>query len=107
MTKIDNMNEQIGFADFFERGLELLEQRVGKFSQEPDCIGEKDALFVRQNEAARGRIQRRKKFVLSYEIGASEQIQERGLASIGVADHSGDRPLMSLATCALARARTA
>jgi hypothetical protein len=75
MTQIDNMNEQIGFAYFFERGLERLDQCVGKFSQEPHCIGEKDALFVRQNEAARGRIKRREKFVLSYDICAGEQIQ--------------------------------
>src|SRR4029453_5968546 len=107
MTKTDNMNEQIGFPHFFERGLERLDQRVGKFSQEPDCIGEKDALFVRQNEAARGRIKCRKKFVPSNDIRASEQVQQRGLTSIRIPNHCGDRPLMSFASFALDSARFA
>src|SRR5438132_1158677 len=107
MTKVDNMNEQIGFAYFFERGLERLDQRVGKFSQEPHCIGEKDALFVRQNKAARGRIKRRKKSIFGNDIRAGEQIQQRGLASIRITNHRGDRPLMSFAPFALDRARLA
>src|SRR5439155_14499005 len=101
MTKIDNMNEQIGFAHFFERGLERLDQRVRKFSQESDRIGEQDPLFVRQNEATRGRIKRRKKFVFGNDIRAGEQVQQRGLASIRIPDHCGDRPLMSFAAFAL------
>src|SRR6266705_3979413 len=42
MTKIDNMDEQIGFAHFFERRLKRFDLCVRKFSQESNGVGEKD-----------------------------------------------------------------
>ena len=101
------MNEQIAFADLFERGLKRFDQRVGKLSQEADRVSQKNSLFVRQHQAARSRIQRGEKFVLGYNAGARQQIQQRRFSSVGVSDHSGDRPLMSFATFALYRARFA
>ena len=101
MTKIDNMNEQIGFAHFFERRLERFDQSMGKFSQETDRIGKKDPLFVRQNKTSRRRIERGKKFVFGNDIRAGEQIQQRRLASVRLTDHCGDRPLMTFAAFTL------
>src|SRR5882757_4422952 len=101
MTKIDNMNEQIGFAHFFERRLERFDQRVGKFPQESHRVGEKEALFVGQNETASGGIERGKKSVFGNDIRAGEEIQQRGFASVRITNDCGDRPLMALTTLTL------
>src|SRR5438128_9902958 len=95
MTKIDNMNEQIGFTHFFERRFKRFDQRMGKFSQETDRIGEKYTLFVRQNETSRSRVERGEKFVFGNDIRAGEQIQQGRLASIRIPYHCGDGPLMT------------
>ena len=85
----------------------------GSLRKKSDRVGEQHALLVRQNEAARGRIERGEKSVFRDDVRAGEQIQQRRFAGIGVTDHGRDRPLMAFpslraglrASCARLRAR--
>ena len=74
VTHVRNMDEQIRFAYFFKRRLKGFDQSMGKFSQETHRIGEQDSLFIRQNEATRGRIERGKKLILCHNVGPGEKI---------------------------------
>ena len=101
MAQVDDVNEKIGLDHFLERSLERLDQSVRQFSQKPDRIGQEHALFVRQKQTARRRIERREKFVLGQHAGAGEQIEQGRFAGVGIANDRGDRPLMTLPPLAL------
>ena len=92
---------KIGFAYFFQRGLKRFDQRVRKFAQKSDGVGEEHALLVRQSEAARRRIERGEESVFRHDVRARQQIQQCRFPSIGVADNGRDRPLMTLPSLAL------
>ena len=47
MTKIDNVNEEIGLAHFFQRRFKGFDQCVRKLSQKSHRVGEQHPLFVR------------------------------------------------------------
>src|SRR6516162_4524565 len=95
------MNEQIGFADFFQCRLEGFNERMRKLSQKTDRIREQDPLFVRQSKAARCRIECGKKFVLGYHVCSRKQIQQSRFPGVRIADHSSNWPLMALSPLSL------
>ena len=107
MAQIGNVDKQIGFADFFQCRFERFNQCVRKFSQKAHSVRKQDALFVRQNEAARRRIQRGKKLVLSQQVCSGEQIQQRRFAGVRVTDHRSDWPLVTFAALSLDSTRFA
>ncbi len=76
----------------------------GRFAQKTDRVGQQDSLFVRQNQAAGRRIERREESVLRENARAGEQIEQGRFAGVGVADDGGHRPLMPLSALALHRA---
>src|SRR4029079_19536125 len=93
MTEIDDVNEQIGFAHFFERRLERFDQRVLQSAGECDRGGQRDALAVWQGEAARRRIEGGEKLVFGNDVGTGQQVEEGRFAGVRVTDDGGDRPL--------------
>src|SRR5882757_11300586 len=95
------MNEQISFANFFQCRLERFNQRVRKFAEEPDSVREQDPLFVRQNKAARRRIQRGEKFVLRYHVRSRKKIQQSRFPRVRITDYCSDRPLMAFSPLSL------
>src|SRR5205085_11740907 len=102
--KIDNVNEQVGFAYLLAPRFKRFNQGVWQFSQKSNRVGEQETLFVWQHETARRRIERREQFVFRNKVRARQQIQERRFPRVGVTDNRCDRPLMSLATLSLDRA---
>jgi hypothetical protein len=95
------VDQQIGFTDFLERRLKRLDQHVRQIAQETDGVREQHPLFVRQGEAAGSRIECGEQPIYRENIRAGEQIEQRGLAGVRVADHRRDWPLMTAPTFAL------
>ena len=67
-----------------------------QLAQKTDGIGEKDALLVRQSKASSCRVERREEFVFREHPGAGKEVEQGGLAGIGVTNHCGNWPLISL-----------
>src|SRR5205807_9897222 len=74
MTQINHVNEQIRFVYFLQRSFEGFDQSMRQVAQKSDGVGEQHALFVRQSETARGRIEGGEKFIDSEDISSSHQV---------------------------------
>jgi len=104
MADVDDMEEEIGFDDFLEGGLEGFDEAVGKLADESDGVAEEDVLVGGEAEATGGGIESGEEFILGEHGGAGEGVKEGGLAGIGVADNGGEGPLVALAAVALGQA---
>ena len=57
-----------------------------QLANETDGVGDHDLGIARQHDAAHGRIERREQLVGDVGICASQRVEQRGLAGVGVAD---------------------
>jgi len=133
VARVDHVQEEIGLADFVERGAEARDEMVRELADEADGVGEKQTggpgdretrtgrapsgLPVRrssrlQRHFPRQRIQRRKQPVLHHDLAisrsrriarAQKRAKDRALAGVRVADQR--RAERTLATLALDLAR--
>ena len=82
------MNQEICNNGLLQSGVKGLHQLVGQSANEPNGIGQQQRLFVRQRHLASGCVQGGKELVLDEHISPGEPPQQRGFASVGVADDS-------------------
>ena len=76
VAEVDDVDQQVGGFQFFKRGFEGFDDRGGQFPDEADRIGEKDLQLVRQDELARGRIERGEEFVLGEDAGLGQPVEQ-------------------------------
>jgi hypothetical protein len=101
VADVDDVEEEVGFDDFLEGGLERLDEAVRELPDEPDGVAEEDVLVGGQPEAPGGGIERGEEFVLGEDAGAREAVEEGGLSGVRVADDGREGPLVALASVAL------
>ena len=80
-----NMDEEIGFGDLIESGLEAFDELGREFADESDGVGEEEG-EVANNDLADGGVEGGEKFVFGEDIALSQKIEEGGLADVSVAD---------------------
>ena len=107
MADVHDVQQQVRLHDFFQRGLERLDQAVRQFADETDRVGQQHVLVRRQPQPARGRVERGEQHVLGQHVRAGERVEQGGFAGVGVADDGGQRPVVALAAGALGRALAA
>ena len=95
------MDEEIGHDRLLERGVERLDELVGKLPNEADGVGEQERSAVGEVDLACRRVERGEEGVLHEDVRPGEATQEGGLARIGVADDRGVRHRGALAVLAL------
>ena len=97
---VDHVDQEIGEDDFFEGGLERLDEAVRQTADEADGVGDKELLVAAEMELTGGGIECGEEFVLGENGGPGERVEEGGLAGVGVADDGGGGhgdPLAALA----------
>ena len=98
---VDHVYQEIGYDDFLERGLERIDETVREAADETDGVGDEEFLISAQEELARGGVERGEEFVFGEDVGAGEFVEQRGFASVGVADDGGSWDRDALAFVAL------
>ena len=102
------MQQEIGVPQFFERGLERLDEIRRQLADEADGVGEQDLpLKLRQPETARRRVQRIEKAVVRRDVRARQTVEHRGFSGVRVPDERDHRHGVFLAAAALRRADAA
>ena len=69
MRNVDQVNQEIGFNDFFERGTERRDELGRKFADESDRIGKQAVASSWKSDAARRRVERCEKLVSDVNVG--------------------------------------
>ncbi|MNC72671.1 hypothetical protein D3C75_1237570 [compost metagenome] len=54
---VDDVDQQIGFGHFLQRGAEGLDQMMGQLADEADRIGQQERFVIGQLNAAHGRLE--------------------------------------------------
>jgi len=105
MRGIADVDQQIGLGDLLQRSAESGDQDRGEPLHKADGIGEQDFLSARQPYAPRRGIERREQPVLRLAVQTvGEPVEQRRLASIGVADQRYDGRTSVRASIAVALA---
>ena len=104
MRDVDHVQQQVGFGDFFERGLEGRYQGGGQFLDETDRVGHQRLVTAGQFHAAGGGVERGEELVGGVHVRAGQAVQQRRLACVGVADQSHGGNARTLALGAIAHA---
>ena len=102
---IDDVHEVVGERGDLERALEGLDQSVRQVAHEPDRVGEQHRLAARQRQSTRGGVERGEQAVLDQHAGVGEQVQQRRLAGVRVADDGDVGEAAAAAALALQRPR--
>ncbi len=97
LVSIDDMQQQIGVARFFERRPERLDQLVRQMTNEAHRISNHYRPQVIQIQTTQGGIKRSEKLVRSENRRLGQRVEQRGLASVGVA-HQGYKRNISTST---------
>src|SRR5215470_3052240 len=105
MRDIAHMQDHISSNNLLERGAEGGDQRGRQIGDESDGVGQNDFRAMRQIERAHGGVKGREQHVGGEHARAGEAIEQRRLASIGVADQRSDRIWHALAAVAMKLAR--
>ena len=63
-ARVDDVQQQVGVDDLFERRTERLDELVRQTAHEADGVGEQHGLAAGQVQAARRRVERREQLVL-------------------------------------------
>ena len=92
MARVDDVNKQVGFGDFFQRGAERSHQLCGQPRDEPDGVHEQHGALVGKHDLADRRVERGEEFVFDEHAGIGEGVEQCGLAGVGVPDkrHHGE-----------------
>ena len=100
MADIHDVEYEIGFADFVQRGLEGLDEAVRQFADEADGVGEQEWQVFDDHFADSG-VQSGKEFVFGEDIGLADEIHQGGLAHVGIADKGYSDELTTVAALRL------
>ena len=103
-TGVDDVQQQVGGADLFERRLEGLDQHMRQAMDKADRIGEHHLGLARQPQTPNRRIEGRERPVGGLDAGVGERIHQGGLAGVGIADQRDRRVGHFEAAAALYRA---
>ena len=108
MRKIDDVEQGVGFGDFFQGGAEGVGQGGGQFVDEADGVGEDDGagnlgFGVGDGEAATGGVEGGEELVGGVDGGVGEDIEQGGFARVGVADDGDGGHFLLLPSQAQAR----
>src|SRR5712692_8824278 len=90
VCRVDHVQQQVGVNGFLERRPEGRDERVRKVADEPDRVGNRDVSGFGQVQPARGGVERREKPILGKRSRASQGVEKRRLARVGVT-HERDR----------------
>ena len=97
VSDVDDVHQDVGGGQLFERGAEGGDELRGQLLDEADGVGEEDGAAFGQLDAPGERVEGGEELVLGEDVGAGEGAHEGALAGVGVADerhdrHSGARP---------------
>ena len=101
---VDHVQHQIRLGDFFERRAKGRDQRVRQPIDEANGVGHQQFASIGQAHPPHERIQRHKQRVGGFGSLAGQQIEERRLAGVGVADQRHRRHRLLLPPLAQLRA---
>src|SRR5690606_711987 len=83
---VDHMQQQVGLAGFLQGGAERLDQLVRQMTNEAHRVGHDDRPDVVQLDPPQGRIKGGKQLVGGIYRRLGEGIEQRGFASVGIAN---------------------
>ena len=98
---VEDVDQEIGEDDFFERGLEGFDETVGQAADETDGVGDEELLVAAELKLAGGGVEGREEFIFGENGGAGEGVEEGRFAGVGVADDGGGGDGDALAFLAL------
>ena len=85
------MQQQIGGADFLERGLEGFDQHVGQAMDKADRVGQHHRHLAGQPQAPDGRVERRERTVGGFDAGLRKRVHQGRFPRVGIADQRHGR----------------
>ena len=88
---IDDMHQQIGVDDLFQRRAKRLDQLRRQMPHETHGVADHERASVVELSTASGGFQGRKQRVLHQNAGAGQRVEQAGLAGVGVADDRNRR----------------
>ena len=88
---VDDVEQQVGLAGLFERGLERGDQRVRQVADEADRVGEQDLAAAPEPPLAGAGVERGEELVLDQDAGVGQGVHQGALAGVGVADERDGR----------------
>ena len=83
---VDQVHEQVGLVDHLEGAAEGLDQLVGQLAHETDRVGHEHGLAAGQGEAPGTGIERGEQPLVGHDARPRQQVEQRRLAGVGVAD---------------------
>ena len=86
MRDVADMENDVGFQHFLQRGAKRRHQLRRQVGDESDGVRQHRLAAMRQAERAQGRVQRRKQHVGGLHVGAGQAIEQRRFSGVGVAD---------------------
>ncbi len=86
MRGVDHVQQQIRFADLFERGAKRSDEVMRQLADEPDRVAQAEAIPVADIDLARHRIECREQPVFDQHVGTRERLQQTRLARVRVPD---------------------
>ena len=106
-ARVDDVHDDVGVADLFERRAEGLDELVRQVAHEADGVGQRVHAAVGGLGAADGGIERREQRVLDEHARAGEPVEQARLAGVRVAGDRdrGDRVALALGPLRVARGR--
>ena len=104
---VDDVQQQVGAGDLLERGAKRRDQRVRQPIDEADRVGDQQLAAIRQLDLAHQRIERHEQRVRRDRVVAGQQVEQRRLAGVGVADQRDGRHRRLVAPLAQLRAAPA
>src|SRR6266851_1827989 len=104
MAGVGHVDKEVGVVQFLERRPERRDERRRQLVHEADGVGEQDRATAVHRHAARRRVERRERLVRDEDVRAREQVEQRGLADVGVADERGEEETLAAPRAAAALA---
>ncbi len=104
-ARVDEVHEQVGVDDLFQRRTESLDQLVRQPAHESDGVGEHDGLTAGEVQPPHGGVEGGEELVLDEDARVREPVEQGRLARVRVADERDMRDVATLARLALGRAR--
>ncbi len=85
MGNIDDVQQNIGLADFIQRTFEAFHEVVGQLADKSDGVAEQERCILKDYFAG-SRIEGGKELILGEDVALAQEIHERGFADVSVAD---------------------
>ena len=91
IARVENVQQQIGLAQLFQRRAKCVDEILRKVGDEADRVGHPNVRARCEIGAPHRRVERRKRLVGDERVAARQRVEQRRLADVRVSDQRDER----------------